>query len=59
MQTKAKVNFKFTKFVILLFYEGFQIFLAPPTTPVILRNIEPVKWNSPSLHRLASDSSIL
>ena len=30
MQTKAKVNFKFTKFVILLFYEGFQIL---PSTP--------------------------
>ena len=40
MQTKAKVNFKFTKFVILLFYEGFQIFLHPLPSPVILRNIE-------------------
>ena len=30
MQTKAKVNFKFTKFVILLFYVGFQTL---PSTP--------------------------
>ena len=37
MQTKAKVNFKFTKFVILLFYVGFQT-LPPPPGPAWVRS---------------------